>query len=68
MERTTLEQVKKWIQHRIDYYETIVEKQPNILENSTNIEEKLKGFAQGEYIGLRDAFVMVMECIEGKRR
>lgn len=64
-----LEHVKKWVQHRIDYWEDVVEQHPNDYETFTDIGETWrKGLERGEEIGMRDAFIMVMECMNGQRR
>lgn len=68
MERTTLERVKLWVQHRIDYWENIVEAHPNDFETFTDIGETWRtGLERGEDKGMLDAFQMVMECINGSR-
>jgi hypothetical protein len=68
VERTTLEQVKNWVQHRIDYWENICEKhkyEPSCVSEQVIFEE---GIMIGEEKGMLAAFYMVIECINGQRR
>jgi hypothetical protein len=69
VERNTLEQVKNWVQKRIDYWEDEVEKHPNDFETFTDIGETWRlGLERGEEKGMLAAFYMVIECINGQRR
>jgi hypothetical protein len=68
VERTTLERLKKWVQHRIDYWEDVTEQHQNDFETFTDIGETwLLGLERGEEKGMLAAFYMVIECIDGSR-
>ncbi len=57
MQDITIISIKKWIKHRIDYYEDQAEKQVNRLTEES-IEEN----------GMLSAYYMVIEYIEGQRK
>ncbi len=55
------EAIKKWLQHRIDYWESVTEKP--LAEDTADELMKKK-----EYEGRLCAFYQVMEFIEGQRK
>lgn len=63
----SVEQVREWVQHRIDYWEEVCEKHQD--EIPRNNEDAYKsGFEEGEDRGMLAAYYMVIEYINGQRR
>lgn len=67
MKEKTIEEIKNWLQLRIDYWEKAVATLDKIPEKEGHYCRN-QAFEEGEAEGMTQAFYEVMEFIDGQRK